>query len=153
MANPPKIKLFQLVQKFYQTMGINSSNALNWRNLFFSLTILLHFFGLIGFFLFKSTSISEYGSCFFGCIADLYALIDFKLTQWRMPQIFKLIGMCESFIEKSKWMHVLLIRWKSLELKEKIEIMQDHGKLQSKSQLCIRNWIRKSNVSPNGLTL
>lgn len=102
MAGAPKIKLFQMVEKFYQTMGMNASNTLNCRNLFFSLTILLHVFGLIGFFLFESATMLEYGACFFGCISDLYALIDFKLTQWRMPEITKLIAMCEKFIEKSE---------------------------------------------------
>lgn len=107
MAHPQKLKLFLMVQKFYQTMGLNSPNLWNWRNLFFSSSVLLHFFGAIGFFLFKSTSVSEYGLCFFGCISDLYSMSDFGLTQWRKREILKLIKMCEKFIEISKRQKIL----------------------------------------------
>lgn len=105
MASSPK--LFQFVQKFYQTMGIFSSQPsqliwLNVKKIFFLFFITASFISISSFFLFKASTISEYGSSFSGALSDLYALLDLLITIWQMPNILKLIRMFEIFIEKSK---------------------------------------------------
>lgn len=97
------VKLFQLVQKFYQTIGIHPSRRLNWRILIISFTIIAEFFGVLGFFIFRATSITEYGTIFFAITSSLYAFAELHLNLWRIPEILQLIELCEIFIANSKY--------------------------------------------------
>lgn len=95
------VQLFQLVQKFYQTMGISSSQTINWRNSSFLLAMFLQSISLFAFLLFEAKSILERGLLVFIIITDIYSISDFSITLWRRPEILKLIKLCEKFIEKS----------------------------------------------------
>ena len=122
------LKLFQLVQKFYQTMGIYPSLTLNWKNLIFLLAMILQLIGLFAFFLFESTIISERGMVFFGITTNFYSLSDYSITLWRIPEILKLIELCEKFIEKSMyytliWLTYPLFYW--LFIKNRIKKWSD----------------------------
>lgn len=97
------VKLFRLVQKYYQTMGIYPSQTINWRNVIFLFAIFAQFMAISGFFLLQATSIPEYGSSFMGISSSLYSIVTFLLTLWRIPEILKLIQLCENFIEKSTY--------------------------------------------------
>lgn len=101
------LKLFQSVQEFYQTMGIYSaqSNQLlsfNVKKVFFLFSITTTTISIGLFFLFKASTIQEYGSSLGGASADLYSLLDFVISVCQMPNILKLFELFEIFIEKSK---------------------------------------------------
>lgn len=98
------IKLFQNVQNFYHTMGIKSNQyfSLNAKKLFFLLFITLGGISVTAYFIFEAKTIEEYGNSFYSAISNLYTLVDFIVTVWRMPDILKLIEKCEKFIENSK---------------------------------------------------
>lgn len=98
------IKLFQTVQKFYKTMGINSNQyfSINAKKLFFLLTITLGLISVTAYFSFAAKTIEEYGNSFYSATSNLYTLVDIIVTIWRMPDILKLIEKGEKFIKNSK---------------------------------------------------
>lgn len=107
--NFAKMKFFQLVQKFYQTMGIYPSSPrrqrnrppFNLRNLFFSLSLLIFFVLSTGYFLLEAQSIIEMSQSFYVAIAELTCLIHFSITFWKIIKMIELIDTIDKFIEKS----------------------------------------------------
>lgn len=106
------VKLFHLVQHFYQTMGISSSPSMNWRNSFVLLTMIVHISGQTAFFLFEAATISDLGASSFGISSTLFSFVDFSLTLWHITDILKLIELCEKFIHKSMfYTHFTLVKF------------------------------------------
>lgn len=54
------------------------------------------------FLLLKVTNMKDFGMAFYGTVTDLNILIDFVITIWKMPTIFKFIKLSEKFMEQSK---------------------------------------------------
>lgn len=105
MAGP--IKLFQLVQKLYQMLGIqrpqkNEAIAFNSRNLFFLFCYTQLCGSMMAFFLLRASTMLEYGSSFFMFITQFYITVDFLILMLRISKILDLITEFENFIEKSK---------------------------------------------------
>lgn len=103
-----KMKLFQSVKNFYQTMGVytpqsdHQVHSINSHFLFFSLSMTSNFISIFAYFLFKAISIEDYGSSFNKSMAGLSASANFFIIFWQMPTVLRLIENCEQFIEKSK---------------------------------------------------
>lgn len=105
MAGP--IKLFQSVQNFYRGMGIyppkvNQEFSFLLKRLFFGISSIITFLALIAFLLFEAQTIDEFISAFHGSMTELVQLSGFYLSEWRIPNILRLIENFESFIEKRK---------------------------------------------------
>lgn len=106
-----QVKLFESVQKFYQTMGllgsipcemgIQSSKS-NSKSLFFLFSMTLLLSSVTAFLLLEVTNMKGFGMSFYGTTTDLNILIDFVITVWQMPTIVNLIKVSEKFIEQSK---------------------------------------------------
>lgn len=126
MADDNPIKLFQSVQKFYQTMGIlpiksSSLSTSEWNSkfLFFLLSMTLLLGSVTSFLLLEVTNMKDFGMAFYGTVTDLNIVIDFVITVWQMPTIFKLIRFCENFIEHSKFLlRLLSVVWMNFEQKK-----------------------------------
>lgn len=102
-----KMKLFRSLLQYIEFMGIYSQQThqpqtFNAKILFFTSSMALLFISLFAFFLFKATTIIDYGNSFYGFVSELNTLMDYLLIVWRMPIILHLIGNCEKFIEMSK---------------------------------------------------
>lgn len=100
--------LFKSLRKRWQTMGIippspNQIHSFNQKNLFFLLSLTMITISTIAFLIFQAKTLIEYGSCMFLSFADLSSLADVLISIWRIPIIFKMIEMCERFIEISEW--------------------------------------------------
>lgn len=101
------IKLFQIVQHLYRTMGIFTSKptdicSINSRKLFYLMSMLIVDISRFGYFLFDTTFAQDYGESFYLLISQVITLIDFLIAIWKMPTILHLIKMFEKFIERSK---------------------------------------------------
>lgn len=98
------IQLFQPVQKYYQTLGIEShqNSLFNFRNLFAIFCFLMCFTSTLAFFLFKANTILEYGATFYAFISETYILYFLFVQMWQMANISKLIASFENLIKESK---------------------------------------------------
>ena len=103
-----QVKLFQSVQTIYQTIGAispksNQIRSINSNTLFFGLSIMSMFISNCAFLFIKASTITEYGTSFYGFTSILMVFVDFILTIWQMPNISFLIAHFQDFIEKSKF--------------------------------------------------
>lgn len=109
------IKLFQSVQKFNKTMGLDilhqrqfSKNHLQFnlsakliKSLFFILSTMQLFISSTAFFLIKAQTSADYGISFYVSLTTFCVLINFVTVAWRMDNILTLINRYEKFIGKS----------------------------------------------------
>lgn len=106
-AMSSSVKLFQFLQGSYRRIGFHPSKSdripFNWKNVFIFLPILQLFISTSAFFLFKADSVFEFGTGFYAAITSLFTLIVFLIELWKIPDILKLIGNLENFIEKSEF--------------------------------------------------
>lgn len=101
------VKLFYTIRKCYVTTGLYSiqSNQIppfNSKIFIFLLFNTLYFASACAYVLFCANTIQEYGVSTFIFLTNLTVLILFVLTILRMPQILKLMEMCETFIEQRR---------------------------------------------------
>lgn len=102
------IKLFQFLQKFCRTFGINSGQSnqnryhINLANWFALLCLNEYLISTAVFFLLEASSMVEYGITFYICIStaacDFYCLSAF----WQVKNISKFVANWEEFIGKSE---------------------------------------------------
>lgn len=107
VAMAGSIKLFQIVQKTYQILGIhppeaNKTFAFNSRNLFFIFCYTQACVTMGGYFLFRAELMLEYVSTLFMTLSALFVLINYLLVMWRIGNILELIAKLDKFIEQSK---------------------------------------------------
>lgn len=99
------MKLFQLVQKFYQSMGIYppiQNNSINIRNLTFLFAMFLMFVSTAGEFLFKESSIIQQAQTFLVSITEIVSMVNVLTCIWKVGNILNLIEKLQVFIVKSK---------------------------------------------------
>lgn len=102
------MELFHSNREFWQTMGIkpphpNQIHPFNARNLFFILSLIMVCISTLAFLVFRAEVMLEYGICVYGSLSDLTLLADILISIWQIPNIFKMIEMCEQFIEMSEY--------------------------------------------------
>lgn len=102
-----KIKLFLTAQKYFEMMGIYSSQ-LN-RTFVLNAKILLFFVSMIRFLIdqmlflkFKANTIIEYGVAVYGLITQCTIIVVLLIVLLKVANIFELIEYAEEFIETSK---------------------------------------------------
>lgn len=110
------VKLYQTILKCYDTTGVysiqsNQSRPFNLRSFIFLLANVLYFVSELTYILFRANTMLEYGFSVFLGLTTANASAQFMLTISRMPNILKLIEMCESFIESSKLMMLSQMIW------------------------------------------
>lgn len=103
-----KMKLFQSFIQYLEFVGVYSlkthqPQTFNAKILFFLSIIALMCISMSAFCLLEATTITEYGTNFFGIISDFSNSLDYVIIIWRLPVILKLIRNCEKFIEMSKF--------------------------------------------------
>lgn len=103
----PSIKLFQFLKEFYTMVGIvppqekNEKLSFNLRNVSILFCYAQLCFTVLAFFIFKATTMVEYGSSFF-IFMTMFVVKGFFLTvMWQITNILKLIADFDKFIEKS----------------------------------------------------
>lgn len=101
------MKLFQSLQTFYAALDIYPAQAekrpsFNLHNLFIPLNFSVLFIFQIGFFLFKAKDIVEHAETFYSSLTILGCNAIFLTKCFEIPNILKLIGNFETFIEKSE---------------------------------------------------
>lgn len=103
-----EIKLFRYVQKFYRITGIYPSKTshhhpFNVKNSFSLVSLICLFMSTFGYFLFKASTIDEYGKCFYASFSMLEILLYFIVNFSKMQSILKLIKKLEDFVEMSEY--------------------------------------------------
>lgn len=109
MANT--LKLFQLTQIYYKTLGIcptkpNQKYAFNVTSFFILLIMLVDFVSTATFFFFKAETTQEYSDSFYISSSVFNFTVCFVINVWKMSNILELIGKYEEFVQKSK-----LLNW------------------------------------------
>lgn len=114
MANT--VKLFQLTQIYFQTVGIyptkpNQKYSYNMTTFWILLSMLVIFFSTVAFFFLKAETIDEYSDTFYVSCSVVAFFIFFLINIWKMSTFLQLIGIYEEFYRKSKWnSHVLQLK-------------------------------------------
>lgn len=108
------VKLFETVRKCYDTMGIysfkaNQIESFNSKTFIFSLSNTLFFVSSLAYVLFRANTTQGLGISVFNATSIVAVSTATLIIIWRLPHILKLIGMCDSFIEKSKLPELNLI--------------------------------------------
>lgn len=104
MAGGDKIKLFQFIQRTYQTFGIyplqsnQNGSAINLRKFGFLFNLVQFFLSTTAYLLIEANSLNKYGMGFYTSIT--IAVFSFF---WKMKNISNYIENCERFIEKSEY--------------------------------------------------
>lgn len=102
-----KIKLFQSVQKYHQTMGIFQLQpnqkwlTFNARNLLFLMSFAQLIVAPIAFSIFHAKTTIEFGSCYYAYISEIGSAIYFLIQMWQINNFCELIEHFEEFIEES----------------------------------------------------
>lgn len=98
------IKLFQFIQKYNRTLGINSpkSNKTCLKNLIFVFCEVQFGAALIAFMSIEANSMLEYGITCFPFSCAMVGVIVYLISIWQIKNCSKLIENCERFIEKRK---------------------------------------------------
>lgn len=95
MAGRVKIKLFTIIQKLYQIIGVTNKNGI--RTYFFLFCFAQFSFSSAAHLLFEASSLTEYGLVFYVSITTaIYALF------WQMENTVDYIDNVEKFIQKSE---------------------------------------------------
>lgn len=108
------IKLFETVRKCYHMMGIysiqsNQIQSFNLKTFIFSLSNTCFFLSSAGYVLFRANTLQEYGISIFIVTTIFILSVNSLIIVWRLKHILKFIDMCDSFIEKSKFIPKTLI--------------------------------------------
>lgn len=102
-----RIRLFQSVQTYLQTVGIDRLQPnqhwlkFNFRNLSFLIGYAHLACTTFLFIVYRAETIIEYGTSFYACETEIAILMDFLCLMRQVENIHKLIEHCENFIEKS----------------------------------------------------
>lgn len=102
------IKLFQLFQKFHQTLGIYPTQVNQKHHLIISRRAIFligstqYILSTAGYLVFEAQSMFEYGFGYFMSSTTLNGIIIHILLAWQLENTLKFIETCEGFIEKSK---------------------------------------------------
>lgn len=107
MAGPIKIKLFQSLRKYFETLGTLSpetedNHPFNWRNTFVLFGYFQLFASVLAFTMFEATQVVEFGLNYYGYMTEVLCAFAITTQIYRMVDILELIENCEEFIEKSK---------------------------------------------------
>lgn len=103
------LKLFQFIRKSYGLLDIDleQSQSPNCQLNVKTLLNLLGMFSLLtstwAFIQFEAETIEEFANCFTGFFMIFFVMTFFVINLIKMPKIFQLIEMMETFIEKSKY--------------------------------------------------
>lgn len=98
------VQLFQIVQNFYKTIGLNlptQLSSLNGKQFLFIIIPAPFIISSVAFFLFEAQTADEYGTSFYMSISVLGSAINISNIAWEIDKILTLIGKYEKFIDKS----------------------------------------------------
>lgn len=104
-----EIKLFRYVQKYYRTVGIHPPSKdhqyppINGRNPFGLMLLICMIAATFGYFVFKASTIEEYGMSFFSSFYMVNILVLFIVNSLKIRSILNLIQKFEDFIEMSEY--------------------------------------------------
>lgn len=105
MANT--LKLFQLAQVYYKTLGIyptkpNQKYSFSATSFSILLIMAVDFISTATFFFLKAETTQEYSDSFYVSSSTFNFIICFAINVWKMSNILQLIGKYEEFVQKSK---------------------------------------------------
>lgn len=113
-----KIKLYQSVQKSYQSIGLDPKQAnptpiiYSHRTLFVAFSLMQMLISSTAFLVFKTTTVQEFVISFYALITELLVSIIFLTLLTKMSDISSLIAMSEELIEKSKCESLKIVQLK-----------------------------------------
>lgn len=104
------IQLFQFVQKFHQTIGINlfqpnqneCSTTISARTTTIFACMIQFTLSVFAYLVFEAKSLFDYGIGFFAIICSIAGILICALFVSQQQNFSKFIKICEEFIEKSK---------------------------------------------------
>lgn len=103
------LKLFQFIRKSYGILDIDLEQSPS-PNSQFNVKTLLNLLGMFSllistwaFIHFEAETMEEFANCFTGFFMVFFVMTFFVINLIKMPKIFQLIEMMETFIEKSKY--------------------------------------------------
>lgn len=111
------IRLFQSLRGYYQMMGIyspESSNqrySINGRNSFFLFCYTQLLISSVLFLLFEAETTLEFGAAIYALLAESFCIWYFLMKMWRMPRILRLIDGFDAFMEKSKCIQLIWMKY------------------------------------------
>lgn len=116
------MKLFQLVQKYYHSVGIyptelNPNGPFNLRNFRFLLMTGAFFASTISSFIFQSTTIIDYAESFNIFSTTFASMVSFWATIRNAERIFTFINDLENYIQISKFDRIETTNRKVFQLK------------------------------------
>ena len=87
-----ELKILECVRRFYHDMGIyshqsNQNRLLNMKNILLLSSLILYSTAALAFFIFKATSISEYGISFCMVISGLSMVVFYEILARKMTKI------------------------------------------------------------------
>ena len=102
-----ELKLFQVVQSTFRSMGIcrsesNQSNLLNAKTAFFLLSFVQLLCSSMPYLLYEAKSVGERADSFYVSLTNSVCLIYILLSMKKISNILKLIEQFQEFIQKSK---------------------------------------------------
>lgn len=103
------MKLFQLVQKYYHSVGIYPTDEsspislFNLRICWFLLITSAFFASTITSFAFQSTTIMDYAESFYIFSTTFASMINFIATIWKARKIFTFINELEEYMQMSQF--------------------------------------------------
>lgn len=103
------IKLFQFIQKTYQTIGISPSKlnskkcSINPKNTAFLIFLTQYTLTTVGFLMFDAYSMFDFGFAFFNLLSIINPTVIYLLFIWKLENTLNFIEKCEIFIAKSKY--------------------------------------------------
>lgn len=108
MANT--LKLFQLAQAYYKTLGIyptkpNQKYAFDLTSFLILFILLVDFISTVTFFFFTAETAQENSDSFYVSSSTFNFIVCFVINFWKMSNILQLIGKYDEFIQKSKLFH------------------------------------------------
>lgn len=156
MKKPIAMKLFQSVQKFYETMGIFPSQHIqryryNLRNAFFLISASLMFISTTGYLLFETATFLERAESFYAAITVANCVVYFIVQFTKREETFALIGLFEEFINKRMYEYFDFIEWivqNSDIIKEKTFLFPfalQQERIRWIYKLNASNWIKRLN--------
>lgn len=107
MASEMKIKLFQSLRKYFQTLGTlspesNENHRFNPRNVFVLCCYIQMFASVLAFTMLKATAVVEFGLNYYGYMTEVLCVFAILTQIYCMVDILALVESCEKFIEMSK---------------------------------------------------
>lgn len=98
------IRLFQFIQEFSKTIGIDSSqtDSIKSKNAIFTVCPIQYTLTTVAFLIIEANSMFDYGFGFYSIICMINGIVIYLLFNWQYENTLKFIGTCEEFIAKSK---------------------------------------------------